>query len=162
MALASSADAAYEDRTSEGRRRLSYAIGLASPTPRSPGRIPRRAPNFTRKLVKSGFGGEVYAFSVMVGRMAAPREYPPPFVDLSPGMVRLGRCECLVTRLQDRETVDENYLARHFLGCNHPWIASSWLTFSRFRAPKVQRVAPRRRNAQLLGIYPATVKIPES
>ena len=45
---------------------------------------------FTRNLVKSGPGGEVYALSEMVDHMALRRAFFEPFVGLPPGILDLG------------------------------------------------------------------------
>ena len=70
---------------------------------------------FTRKLVKSSLGGEVYAFSEMLDYMAMLREFYGNFSGLRPGLVGLEDCESLFTHLKKSKMVTEKFLARHFL-----------------------------------------------
>ena len=70
---------------------------------------------FTRKLVKSSLGGEVYAFSEMIDHMALLREFYAPFSHISSGLVGTEDCESLFTHLKNKKMITEKYLVRHFL-----------------------------------------------
>ena len=67
-----------------------------------------------------------YASSETVSHVALPREFYPPSVVISPGIVGAEDCESLFTNLEGEKTVTENYLVRHslgiqqFLGNGHP------------------------------------------
>ena len=115
MSLAGRPDAAYRDSSREGRRRLGYVIGLMSPSPSGPCHILQRTSKFTRRLVKSSLGGRVYALSEMVGDITLLREFYPPFLDISPGMVGMETWESPFTHLKTK-MVTEEYLVRHLLG----------------------------------------------
>ena len=71
---------------------------------------------FTRKLVESSLGGEVYAFSEMIDHMALLREFYAPFSRMSPGLVGTEDCESLFTHSENKKMVTGKYLVRHFLG----------------------------------------------
>ena len=75
MALAGRSGAAYGDQSSLGKCRLGYAIGLMSSTLSGPSHIIQRTSKFTREMVKSSLGGEVYAFSEMLGHMSMLRDF---------------------------------------------------------------------------------------
>ena len=62
---------------------------------------------FTRELVESSLGGEVYAFSELVGHMAPLRELRPPIAGISPGTAGVGDCESLFSHLGNKKTVAE-------------------------------------------------------
>ena len=62
----------------------------------------RRSLKFTRKLGERISGGEDYALSEMMGRVALSRAFYAPFVDLSPGMVSLDDCDSLRTHSKTR------------------------------------------------------------
>ena len=66
--------------------RLGHAIVLP-PTLEVPRHILRWVAEFTRKLVKSSLGGEVYAFRGMVEHMSLLREFNANFADLAPGAI---------------------------------------------------------------------------
>ena len=107
MSLVGWSDAAYGDLTKTGKCRLGYLIGLMSPSLNGPCHVLRRTSKFTRKLVESSLGGEVY--------MALLREFYTPFAKVSPSMVGLVDCESLFTHLKNRKMFTEKYLVRHFL-----------------------------------------------
>ena len=75
-----------------GKFRLGYVIGLTSPKLRRPRHLIQWTSKFTRKLVKSNLGGEVYGFSEMLHRISLLREFYGRFSDLLPGMVGLEDC----------------------------------------------------------------------
>ena len=82
LTLVGWSDAAYGKLSEDGRCRLGYIIGLMSSSLSGPCHILQWTSKFTRKLVKSSLGGEVYAFSEMVDHMALIREFYTPFVGL--------------------------------------------------------------------------------
>ena len=94
---------------------LGYLIGIMSSSLTGPCHVLQWTSKFTRKLVKSSLGGEVYAFSEMIDHVALLREFYAPFSHISPGMVGMEDCESLFTHLKNRKMVTEKYLARHFL-----------------------------------------------
>ena len=63
MTLVGWSDAAYGDQSTEGKCRLGFVIGLMSSTLKGPFRILQRTYKFSRKMVKSSLGGEVFALS---------------------------------------------------------------------------------------------------
>ena len=89
IALAGWSDAAYEDQSSMGKCRLGYVIGLMSPNLRGPCHIIHWTSKFTRKLVVSSLGGQVYALSEMLDHVSMLREFYGHLADLYPGMVGL-------------------------------------------------------------------------
>ena len=115
LTLVGWSDAAYGKLSEDGRCRLGYIIGLMSSSLSGPCHVLQWTSKFTRKLVKSSLGGEVYAFSEMVDHMALIREFYTPFVGLSPGMVGLEDCESLFSHLRTKKMITEKYLVRHFL-----------------------------------------------
>ena len=115
LTLVGWSDAAYGKLSEDGRCRLGYIIGLMSSSLSGPCHVLQWTSKFTRKLVKSSLGGEVYAFSEMVDHMALIREFYTPFVGLSPGMVGLEDCESLFSHLRTKRMITEKYLVRHFL-----------------------------------------------
>ena len=68
-------EAAYGGQSSCGKCRLGYVTGLMSSILSRPRRIIQGASKFTRKLMKSSLGGEVYAFSEMLGHMSVLRKF---------------------------------------------------------------------------------------
>ena len=115
MSLVGWSDAAYGRLSEEGRCRLGYIIGLMSSSLSGPCHVLQWTSKFTRKLVKSSLGGEVYAFSEMVDHMSLIREFYAPFVDIPPGMVGLEDCESPFYHLRNKKMITEKYLVRHFL-----------------------------------------------
>ena len=89
MSIVGWSDAAYGDLTKTGKCRLGYLIGLMSSALSGPCHVIQWTSKFTRTLVKSSLGGEVYAFSEMVDHMALLREFYARFSRISPGMVGL-------------------------------------------------------------------------
>ena len=75
----------------------------------------QRTSKFARKRVESSLGGEVYAFSEMLGHMSMLREFHGHFLDFFPGMAGLEGCESLFARLRSKKMIAEKFLARHFL-----------------------------------------------
>ena len=55
--------------------------------------ILRRTYKFTRKLLKSSVGRDVYAFSEMADHAALLSEHYSPCADISPGMAGMEDCE---------------------------------------------------------------------
>ena len=115
MTLVGWSDAAYGRLSEEGRCRLGYIIGLMSSSLSGPCHVLQWTSKFTRKLVKSSLGGEVYAFSEILDHMALNRKFCAPFADLFPGMVGLEDCESLFNHLRTKRMSAEKYLVRHFL-----------------------------------------------
>ena len=62
-------NAAYGGRSTEGTCRLGFLIGMMSPTLKGQRHISQRSSKFSRKIVKSSLGGEVYALSGMADHM---------------------------------------------------------------------------------------------
>ena len=71
------------------------STGTASLT--GPRHILQRTSTFTRKMVKSSLGGEVYAPSEMVDHMTLIRDFYRTFESLGPGIVGLEDCGILFT-----------------------------------------------------------------
>ena len=120
VTLAGLSGAASGGQTKWGRRRSGCAIGLISPAPGGPCHPSQRYSEFARKLVKSSLGGEAYAYSKMMDRMALLREFYDPVADLSPGVVGMGDCESLSTHLETEQMAPEKYCARHFSAIRQP------------------------------------------
>ena len=106
LSLVGWADAACGDLSQRGKCRLGYLIG--------PCRVSQWTSKFTHKLAKGSLGGEVFAFSEMIGHMALLREFYAPFPRISPGMVSMEDRESLCTHFKNREMVTGKYLVRHF------------------------------------------------
>ena len=100
MTLAAWSDAAYVDQSSMGKCRLGYVIGLMSPNLYGPCHIIHWTSKFTRKLVESSLGGEVYALSEMLDHVSMLREFYGHFADLRRGMAGLEDCESLFAHLE--------------------------------------------------------------
>ena len=120
LKLVGGSGAANGGPSQEGFCRLGYVIVLMSSFLSGPRHVLQWTSKFTRKLVKSSLGGEVYAFSEMVDHMALIREFYAPCVELPPGMVGLEDCEslrapCVENRLRTKKMITEKYLVRHFL-----------------------------------------------
>ena len=115
LSLVSWSDAAYGDLSQNGKCRPGYLIGITPSSLSGPRNVLQRASKFTRRLVKSSLGGEVYSFSKMIDHMALSRGFYAPFSRISPSMVGMEDCESLFTHLENREMVTEKYLVRHFL-----------------------------------------------
>ena len=115
LSLVGWSDAAYGDLSQNGKCRLGYLIGIMSSSLSGPRHVLQWTSKFTRKLVKSSLGGEVYAFSETIDHVALLREFYAPFSRLSPGLVGMGDCESLFTHLKNKKMVTEKYLVRHFL-----------------------------------------------
>lgn len=90
-----------------------YVIGSASSSPTGPCRILPWTSKLTRKLVKSGLGGEVYALSEMVGHTSLLRYFSAPFEDLDPGPVGSEDCESLFNCPKTKNLISEKYLVSH-------------------------------------------------
>ena len=108
-------DAAYGGQSTEGKCRLGYVIGLMSSTLKCPCHISQWTSKFTRKMVKSSLGGEVYALSEMVDHMLLLKDFYGPSGGINPGVVGMGDCESLFTHLKTKKMAAEKYLVRHFL-----------------------------------------------
>ena len=115
MTLVGWSDAAYGRLSEEGKCRLGYMIGLMSSSLSGPCHVLQWTSKFTRKLVKSSLGGEVYAFSEMADHMALIREFYAPFVGSSPGTVGLEDCESLFNHLRTKKMITEKFLVTQFL-----------------------------------------------
>ena len=79
LTLVGCSDAAYGDLSQNGKCPLGYLAGITSSSLTGPCHVLHWASKFTRKLVKSRLGGEVYAFSEMIDHMALLREFYVPF-----------------------------------------------------------------------------------
>ena len=106
-------DVVYGDQTKGERSRLGHAVGLVSSSPRVPCRRPLWAPMFTRILVKGSLGGEVYAFSEMMGHVALLRDFYAPLAHVSLGMVGLEDCGSPLTHPRNKRAIPGKVLARH-------------------------------------------------
>ena len=115
MALVGWSDAAYGNTTCVGKCRLGYLIGVMSSNLCGPCHIIQWTSKFTRKLVKSSLGGEVYAFSEMLDHMSMLREFYGNIAGSKPGMIGLGDCESLLTHLKESKSITEKFLVRHFI-----------------------------------------------
>ena len=114
MAIVGWSDAAYGQMTG-GKCRLGYLIGMMSSNLGGPCHIIQGASKFTRKLIKSSLGGEVYAFSEMLDHMSMLREYYGHFAGSKPGMFGLEDCESLFTHLKKSKSITGKFLVRHFM-----------------------------------------------
>ena len=115
LSLVGWSDAAYGDLSQRGRYRSGYLIAIMSSSLSGSCHVLQWTSNFTRKLVESSQGGEVYAFSEMIDHMALLREFYAPFSLMPPGLVGMEDCESLFTHLKNKKMVTEKYLVRHFL-----------------------------------------------
>ena len=79
-------------------------------------RILHRAANFTRNLVESSLGGEVYAPREMVGHTSLLRHLYASSEGSDPGMAGVADCESPFTQLETEEMGAENYSVRHLRG----------------------------------------------
>ena len=107
LSLVGWSDAAYGDLSQNGRCRLGYLIGIMSSSLSGPCHVLQWTSKFTRKLVKSSLGGEVYAFSELIDHMALPREFYAPFSRMSPGVAGMEDCESLFTHMKNKKMVTE-------------------------------------------------------
>ena len=100
-----------------GKRRAwaNDVSGVMSSNLCGPCHIIQWASKFARKLVKSSLGGEVYAFSEMLGHMSMLREFYGIFAGSKPGMIGLEDCESLFTHLKKSKSITEKFLVRHFM-----------------------------------------------
>ena len=80
-----------------------------------PCHISQWTPEFTRKMVKSSLGGEVYALSEMVDHALLLKDCYGPFGGINPGAVGLEGCESLSSHLKTKKMITEKYSVRHFL-----------------------------------------------
>ena len=115
MTLVGWSDAAYGNTSCMGKCRLGYLIGVMSANLRGACHVIQWTSKFTRKLVKSSLGGEVYAFSEMLDHMSMLREFYGHFAGMSPGLVGLEDWGSLFTHLKNSKMIAEKLLARHFL-----------------------------------------------
>ena len=115
MSMVGWSDAAYGNTTCMGKCRLGYVIGVMPSNLTGPCHIIQWTSKFTRKLVKSSLGGEVYAFSEMLDHMSMLREFYGHFAGSKPGMIGLEDCESLFTHLKKSKIITEKFLVRHFL-----------------------------------------------
>ena len=115
MSLVGWSDVGYGVQSTEVRSRLGSMIGLTPSPLTGPCHMLQRTSTFTRKLVKSCLGGEVYALSGTVYHMSPLRDFYVPFEGLAPAMAGLEDCESLLTSLETKKMVAEGYSARHFL-----------------------------------------------
>ena len=114
MTIAVWPDAAYGGQSRSGKCRLGYFIGLMSPNLRVPCHIIQWTLKFARKLVRSGLGGEVFAFSEMLGDMSMFRDFFGYVVGLFPGTAGLEDCESLFTYLKKKKVLAGKFSVRHF------------------------------------------------
>ena len=84
LSLVGRSDAAYGDHSRNGKCRRGYLIEITSSSLSGPCHVLQWTSKFTRKLVKSSLGGEVYTFSEMIHHMALLRVLCPLF-SLVPG-----------------------------------------------------------------------------
>ena len=107
MSLIGWSDAAYEDQSTEGKWRLGHMVGLTSSTLSGPCHLLQWTSEFTRKLEKTGFGGEVYALSEITDHTLLSRDCYRPPAGLDPGMAGLGACEIPFTHSKIKEMIAE-------------------------------------------------------
>ena len=86
---------------------MGCVIGLMSPTLKGPRHILQRTSKLTRKMVKGSLGADGYALSEMVDNMSSLRDSHVPFRGVNRGVVGLGDCESLCTRLRTKKMVAE-------------------------------------------------------
>lgn len=115
MSLVGWSDAAFGGQPSLGKCRLGFVTGIMSSTLSGPCYIIQWTPKFPREIAKSILGGEVFAFSEMLGQMSVLREFFGHFLDFFPGMAGLEDFESLFARRRNKEVAAEEFLARHFL-----------------------------------------------
>ena len=96
--------ATNNDQSAEGKCRSRYVIGSMSSTLRGPRHILQWTSKFTRKCVKSNPGGEVYAFSEMVGHTSLLREFYAHFVNSRTSL----------PHLKNKKTIPEKFPIRQF------------------------------------------------
>ena len=146
-------DAAYGDLSQNGKGGLGYLIRITSSSPSGPCHISQWATKFTRKLVKSGLGGEVYAFSEMIDHMALLREFHAPCSRISPGMVGMEDCESLFTHLKNREMVTEKFPSNSSLGM------VNWKTRNGSRGWEIQLMASLNFKAKWAPFWPLWIRV---
>ena len=112
MTLVGWSDAAYGGQSSLGDCRLGYVIGLTSSNLCGPRHLIQWTSKFTRKLVRSSLGGEVYAFSEMLDHTSTIREFYRHCTELYPGIAGMEDCESLFTHLKKNKLVAEKFLVR--------------------------------------------------
>ena len=95
---------------------MGIAIGLMSSILKGRFHYPQWTSKFTRKLAKSILGGEVGAFSEMVGHMPLLREFYELLGDVSPGVIGLETSESFYGNLRNMDTIAKAYLLRRLLG----------------------------------------------
>ena len=115
MTLVGWSDAAYRNQSTEGKCRLGYVIGSTSSTLKGLCHISQRATKFTRKMVESSLGGEVYALSEMGDHMLLLQGFRWAFEGIKPGAAGPGDCESLSTHSKTKKMIVEKYPVRHFL-----------------------------------------------
>ena len=115
MTLAGWSDAAYGDQSADGKCRLGYLIGLMPSSPLAPCHILQWISKFTRNLVKSSIGGDVYAPGEMDAHVTLLREIYEHVVELSPDKIYFEDRESLLARLRPKANVTEKFPIRHFL-----------------------------------------------
>ena len=96
--------------------RLGCAIGLLSSFLNGPCNSLRCTSKFSRTLAKSSLHGEVYAFREMIDRASLFSGFWEYFLDAPAAMIGFKDCGSLSAHLKNKETITEQYLARHFLG----------------------------------------------
>ena len=142
MTMVGWSDAAYGDQSTEGKCRLGYVIGLASSTLKGPCHILQWTSKFTRQMVKSSLGGEVYAPSEMVDHMLPLKEFYGPFGGKNRGVVGfLEDYESLFTHLETKKMPTEKYLARHFLSIHQALKRAIWRMRIGYQSRRTQRIA---------------------
>ena len=119
MVMVGSSDATYWHQSTEGKCRLGFAIGLMSSSLKGPRHILQRTPKYPREMVKSSFGGEVYAHSEMVGHTPLSKDRYGPFGGMNPGVGALEDCGGLDAHFRTKKMIAEKYLVRHFLSIQH-------------------------------------------
>ena len=113
-------DAPFGYKSTGGKFRLGYAIGLISSTVSGPRHILQRMSKLTRVLVTSSLGGEVSALTGMVVHMLLLKEFYGPPAALDPDMAGVEACEILFTPMKNKKMIAKNYPARRFSASSRP------------------------------------------
>ena len=95
-------DAAYGGQSTEGKCQVGYVIGLMSSTLTGPFHILQRTSKFTRKMVKSSMGREIYALSEMADQVLSLKERYGSFEGMNPGVAGPENCESLAEKYSAR------------------------------------------------------------
>ena len=88
---------------------MGYDSGLTFSPMTGPPHVLRRASKFTRRLVESSRGGDVYALSETADHMSLLRDFVAPLGGLNPVMMGLEKCESLLAHVNTKKMIADKY-----------------------------------------------------